>query len=705
MTLPPPRQKQIPPQLRTLQIVLLILVSIISYGALIVPSLMGPASISLQAGDVSPSDFQAPQDISYISEVRTEEARAAAEAAVAPVYAPPDPSIARKQLDRLRTALQYITLVREDATASPEQKAADIASLSDITLKPQSIEQILALPPARWDAIQQEALSVLEQVMRRTIRDTDLDSVRRSVPSLVSLALNEEQAAIVVELVSAFVVPNSVYSAELTEAAKRSAREAVEPVIQSYKAGEIIVLRGQVLRPAQLEALQKLGLIEQTSPWQEYAGAAALIVMLAVLTVLYFTRRRLAFLSDARSTMIVALMFLAFVIGARLLIPGRTVLPYAYPLPAVGLLLTTLFGLETGIILSILLSLLVPYGLPNAFDLIPYFLLSSLTGVLVLGAARRVWTFFRAGMGIALAGIVMLTAFRLPFSTMDGVAIFQLTSAALFNGLASSSIALLLQYFLAQALGLTTALQLIEISRPDFPLLQFFLRNAPGTYQHSLQVANLAEQAAELIGADALLTRVGALFHDVGKALNPSFFIENQPAENIDPHDDIPPEESAAAIIAHVTDGVALARKYRLPRRMDDFILEHHGTMVTRYQYNQAVQAAGGDASKVDIEKFRYPGPRPQSRETALLMLADGTEARARAQRPHDEESIRKLVLSTIETAQKQGQLDDTKLTLRDLSIITEAFVTVLKGTHHPRIAYPKETPAGEDVATIPHKA
>lgn len=705
MTLPPARQKQIPPQLRTLQIVLLILVSIISYGALVLPSLVGPASISLQVGDVSPSDFQAPQDISYISEVRTEEARAAAESAVAPVYAPPDPSIARKQLERLRAALQYITLVREDANASPEQKASDIASLSDISIKPQTIEQILALTPARWDAIQQEALSVLEQVMRRTIRDADLDAVRRSVPSLVSLALNEEQAAVVVELVSAFVIPNSVYSAELTEAAKRSAREAVEPITQSYKAGEIIVLRGQVLRPAQLEALQKLGLIDQTSPWQEYAGAAALVIMLAMLTVLYFTRRRLGFLADARSTMIVALIFLAFVVGARLIIPDRTVLPYAYPLPAVGLLLTTLFGLETGVIISILLSMLVPYGLPNALDLIPYFLFSSLTGVLVLGAARRVWTFFRAGMGIAVAGIIMLTAFRLPFASVDGVAVFQLTAAALFNGLASSSIALLLQYFLAQTLGLTTALQLIEISRPDFPLLQFFLRNAPGTYQHSLQVANLAEQAAELIGADALLTRVGALFHDIGKALNPSFFIENQPAENIDPHDDIPPEESAAAIIAHVTDGVALARKYRLPRRMDDFILEHHGTMVTRYQYNQAVQAAGGDASKVDIEKFRYPGPRPQSRETALLMLADGAEARARAQRPHDEESIRKVVLSTIEAAQKQGQLDDTKLTLRDLSIITEAFVTVLKGTHHPRIVYPKETPAGEDVVTVPHKS
>jgi len=206
-----------------------------------------------------------------------------------------------------------------------------------------------------------------------------------------------------------------------------------------------------------------------------------------------------------------------------------------------------------------------------------------------------------------------------------------------------------------------------------------------------------------LIGADALLTRVGALFHDVGKALNPSFFIENQAAGGINPHDSLAPEESSSVIIAHVTDGVKLSRKHHLPRRIDDFILEHHGTMVTRYQHSLAVKAAGGDASKVDIEKFRYPGPRPRSRETALLMLADGTEARSRAERPQDEEAIRKLVLSTIETAQKQGQLDDTQLTLKDLGIITDAFVTILKGTHHPRIPYPKE--ATENILTAPRKA
>jgi membrane-associated HD superfamily phosphohydrolase len=149
---------------------------------------------------------------------------------------------------------------------------------------------------------------------------------------------------------------------------------------------------------------------------------------------------------------------------------------------------------------------------------------------------------------------------------------------------------------------------------------------------------------------------------------------------------------------------VTLARQHRLPRRIEDFILEHHGTMITRYQYNKAVEAAGGDMSKVDMEKFRYPGPRPRSRETALLMLADGAEARARAERPQTEEDLRKIVRTTLESAQNQNQLDNTQLTLRDLGIITESFVTILRGTHHPRVSYPKEESAVQNVNTIPRK-
>jgi putative nucleotidyltransferase with HDIG domain len=285
----------------------------------------------------------------------------------------------------------------------------------------------------------------------------------------------------------------------------------------------------------------------------------------------------------------------------------------------------------------------------------------------------------------------------MPFFAPDWLGTIQFVGIVSFAGFAAASVTLLLQYLLAQSLGLTTALQLLDISRPDFPLLQFFLRSAPGTYQHSLQVANLAEQAAERIGADPLLTRVGAQFHDIGKALNPTFFIENQIPGSVNKHHDIAPEVSAATIIGHVTDGVQLAKKYRLPNRLRDFILEHHGTLITRYQYSQAVEAAGSDASRVDIEKFRYPGPRPSSRETALLMLADATEARTRAERPVTDDDLRALVRNVIETVQKHSQLDDTLLTLRDLNLITESFVTTLRGTYHPRIEYPSANVPDQD--------
>jgi putative nucleotidyltransferase with HDIG domain len=400
--------------------------------------------------------------------------------------------------------------------------------------------------------------------------------------------------------------------------------------------------------------------------------------------------------NEPRSIIVIAAIFVIFLIGARLLI-NRTLAPYAYPLQAAGLLITALFGLEAGLVVSIPLALIASYGLTNSLDLAPYYLFSSLIGLFVLGPVRRFWGFVRAGAAISLAGFVALIAYRIPLSTPDWLGMVQFIGAAAFAGFSAASITLLLQYLLAQTLGFTTAFQLLDISRPDFPLLQFFLRNAPGTYQHSLQVANLAEQAAEKIGADPLLTRVGAQFHDIGKALNPVFFVENQIPGSVNKHDDILPEESAATIIRHVTDGIVLAKKYRLPSRLHDFILEHHGTLITRYQYNQAMSAAGGDVTKVDIEKFRYPGPRPRSRETALLMLADASEARARAERPSTDDELRALIRSVIDTVQKFHQLDDTLLTLRDLNLIVESFTTTLRGTYHVRIQYPNANVPDQD--------
>ncbi len=675
-----------------LRLLTLLLFGAASFAALISPLALRQDAIPLQAGEVAPRDLQAPYSIEYESEVLTDDARQAAALTVAPVYSTADPSIARQQIGSLREALLFITLVRIDFYATPEQKNSDLRALSSIELKEDIIEIILQLSDSQWDIVQQESLSVLEQMMRNSIRQSDVSSVQRSVPSRVSLALTELQAQLVAELVRAFIVPNSLYSADATDAARQTASEAIEPVKKRYIAGEIIVASGEVISAADLEALQMLGLVEPEKHLLDYVGAGGLTLLVSVFLWHYFNFRRTVFVNDMRGLLLVGLVFIVFLVAARLTIPNHAIVPYLYPLPAFGLLMAALFGVDTGFVLIFVLTLLTTYNLPDSLALTVYYLLSSFLSILVLGKARRVLSFVSAGLVISVTGIITLMVYWLPATDADWLGFATLSGAAAFNGIASASLTLLLQFFLAQSLGLTTTLQLLEISRPDSSLLQFFLRNAPGTYQHSLQVANLAEQAAESIGADALLVRVGALYHDVGKANNPLFFIENQPPGNLNTHEDLTPEDSAAFIIRHVTDGVELAKKYRLPKRIVDFILEHHGTNITRYQYTQALQAVDGDATLVDEENFRYPGPAPRSRETALLMFADGTEAINRAKRPQTEAELREIVQKVIETAQQNGQLDNSRLTLRDLKLVSDSFVATLRGGLHSRVEYPTAT-------------
>lgn len=672
-----------------LALILLILTSAAAYAVLVLPLSLRPSSIPLLAGQVSPQSLQAPTNAEYISTVRTDQARAAAERAVSPVYTPPDQSISRRQISRLRTALEAISTLRSDSVITLEAKQAELARLPDLSLLPKTIGLILNISDLRWNVVQQDALRVLEQVMRSAVREENIAEIQAGVPSLVSFTLSDDQASIVAELVTPFIVPNSFFSPEQTDAARLKARQSVEPVTQTYLAGETVVARGKVLTAADIESLETLGLVRSGNPLLEYLGAAALVAVVMAFVGIYFHRRRPAYYNDNRSLILISVIFIVFLAAARLIIPNRAVLPYVFPLPAFGLLIATLFGPGGGLVLSIAICLLAAFGLPNSLDLTAFYLMSSLTGVLSLGKAHRISSFAWAAIVSAMAGTAVITAYRLPAGNLDWLGYLTLAGAAFLNGVASASVALMLQYLLAEFLGLTTGLRLLEISRPDAPLLQFFLRSAPGTYQHSLMVSNLAEQAAEKLGMDTLLVRVGALYHDVGKARNASFFIENQLPDNLNPHHDVDAATAAAGVIRHVTEGVALARKYRLPRRITDFMLEHHGTLLARYHYNRAVQEAGGDFSKVDVEQFRYPGPRPRTRETALLMLADNVEARTRSERPRSEEEIRGVVQKAIDFCQKEGQLADTRLTLKDLTVVSEVFVTVLTGLYHPRIAYP----------------
>ena len=584
--------------------------------------------------------------------------------------------------------MAFISSVRLDQYSTPEQKINDLAAIADVSFSRETVEGIVGLNDQHWQAVQQEAIAVLEQVMRNTIRDDRLEEARRGVPSLVSLSLPEDQAAIVAELVAAFVVPNSFYNEAQTEAARESARQAVSPLSRSYQAGETVVQRGQIITETALEALQKLGLVQPRDPWKPLVSVAAL-VFLEMAFLVFYLRRNSKLLIDLRGLAVIACLFLLFLAGARLLTADLLTLAYVFPLAAYSLTIAALFGANPALVTSLLLAILASYGRADALLLMLYYILGGFFGIMLLGKAQRIISFFWAGLAVAGSGALVTIAFTLTDPTADILSIATLCGAALLNGIASASLALLLQFFLAQLLGMTTALQLMELSRPDHPLLQLLLRNSPGTYQHSLQVANLAEQAAEAISADTLLTRVGAQYHDIGKSINPMFFIENQVQGNNNPHETLEPLESAQIIIRHIPEGVALARRHRIPERIQDFIREHHGTMIARYQYHNAVKAAGGDESKVDQELFRYPGPAPRSRETAILMLADGAEARVRAERPQDEPAMKEVIKSVIQNRLSLGQLDNTGLTLHDLEAIAGSFTSTLRGIYHPRIEYP----------------
>jgi putative nucleotidyltransferase with HDIG domain len=667
--------------------------------AISIPIAQRQSTFGLAVGDVAPQDILAPYALSYKSDVLTQQAKQAASNAVLPIYDPPDSQVARDQLDHLRSTLDYIDATRADEHASPDQKLTDLGSLTGIQLSGDTGQAILDLPETRWKAVKMEAVSVLEQVMRTEIRPERLDQVRRTVPALVSITMPQDQADLVTRFVSAFVAPNAPLNEAATQTARDQAAQAVSPVIKTYAAGETIVSRGQIVTSLQLEALNAYDLLTAPDPWREVAIRGLLVAVLGISLVVYGFRTQPEQMRSVRLASTLTSLMIIFTLGLQVMVPGRTVMPYLFPAATMPILLAVLFSPGMGVMGAIVSGGLAGFLGARGMELGLYVALSGIMGALMIGQAERLSTFFWSGLSAALASVAIVVIFRLPDPATDMLGKASLLGAGVLNGFISASLAFGLLLLIGSVLGLTTNLQLIELSRPDHPLLQFVLRNAPGTYQHSLQVANLAEQAARAIGANPLLTRVGALYHDAGKALRPQFFIENQVSgQNI--HQQLDPATSAGIILAHVRDGLELAKMYRIPAQVQAFIPEHHGRLEAGYQYQAAVDAAGGDSSKVDRKAFTYPGPRPHSKETALLMLADGVEAKARAEMPKDDSQIEELVNWVIQNRLASGQLDRTDLTLKDLDTIRRSFSSTLKGIYHPRIRYPEQDDSSESDET-----
>ncbi len=648
---------------------------------------------ALRVGSVTTADIRAPYTLQYASDVLTAQQRDVAANAVAAIYNPPDPTIARQQVTLLQQIFDFIENIRRDPYGTFEQRSADLRAINALKLREPIIEAILTLDEETWRAIVGEANIVLERVMREPIREADMSTVIEQLPSQVSLRFDAAAAAVVVALVEDIVRPNRFLNIEATEAARASAREAVAPVNRSFERGQVVVRAGVRLEPVDYEALQRFGLLEGADRrGQGVARALVASLLMLVLIALYLSRFSDPAFMRGRFLAVLCAIFVFSLLSARMF-AGVQPPYYINPSSSLALLLVVIAKPEIALIGTLAQGVLLGVMANNSLEIATLVIAGGFVGALLLRRTERLNSYFVIGVIIALTNLVVVVLFNLELVTSaDTSSLGVLVLYALVNGVLSAMVALVGMYVFTFLLNLPTSLKLVELSQPNQPLLQRLLREAPGTYQHSLQVANLCEQAASKIGANAELVRVAALYHDIGKMGNPAFFVENQ-ADNVNPHDGLDdPYRSASIIIAHVTDGEQLARQYRLPVRIRDFILEHHGTTKVGYFYTLAVKQAGEEDS-VDVDQFTYPGPKPQSRETAIMMLADGCESTVRARKPTSKQEIADVVDSIFNQRMRDGQLDESNLTLRDLDMTREIFIEMLQAVFHPRVNYPSASP------------
>jgi putative nucleotidyltransferase with HDIG domain len=513
------------------------------------------------------------------------------------------------------------------------------------------------------------------------------------------LRLDETARKLAADLISPLIEPNSSFSKTKTDQAKAAAAAQVPPVVVTFAQGEKIVGTNERITDVNFEAIQYFGLTEARPDFARLGGWFFLAMMIVglLLAWLWRFRRDLWHRNNAMLLISLIVVGVAFVLKAT---AGRPGLPFIVPTAVAGMLLAILLDAGVATTVMIVLAMIAGALNGNSLELTAYVLFGGLAGILAIRRGDRLQVFVQAGLAVAIANVLVVSTFAL-LGAHDFRGLLELVGAS-FASAAGSAVAAVGSFaVLGNLFGILTVFQLLELANPSQPLLRRLLVETPGTYHHSIMVGNLAERAAEAIGADPLISRVAAYYHDIGKLANPYAFIENQAGgENI--HDELEADVSAQILKQHVVDGIDLAYQSKLPKSIIAFIPQHHGTATMAYflarAREHAAQPYGGiqtvdgrkAADAVDERKFRHIGPKPQSREAALIMLADGVEASVRSLASRDEPAIRAMVARIIEERLADGQFDECELTLRDIERIREAFIAQLLGMYHTRIAYPQ---------------
>ncbi len=692
-----------------------------------------PNNINLNVGQVSKIDIVAPRTITFIDKEKTEERRDIAEQSVRRVYEE-DINVNNSIKERIGNLFFDIKTIKDKinkATDAKQKQQNLVEDNNDDQLSSKdnqqiqtdnqfqkihtytekliqtvnqeypeiSLETINILSKASVEIIDQleiEADNILDNIYVDRFTPEDIPKVQDELAQeAMTLDFKREYRLALANILESTVKPNMIFNEEATRKNQEEARKEVSPVTHTVKRDEMIVRSGDIVTSGDIKVLEALGLQKPSVNYLSIFGVIIIIITLLSLASIYLYKYEKDIWNNNRKLLFLELMVLIILILAKFIdiIPTSAVsnfyLPYLVPIAIASILITVLIGTEVAVIATIFISFLVALVFTTDYNVAILGFVSGLVGVFSVSKLSQRNDMVKAGFNVSAVLVFLVLGLKFINPIGSWWTVLGHVSMAIANGVIVAILANGLLPYLENLFGLTSSVKLLELSNPSQPLLSKMVFEAPGTYNHCLVVANLAETAANNIGADSLLARVGSYYHDIGKMKRSYFFIENHMGKE-NPHDKLTPNLSALIIKSHVKDGVELAKEYKLPTLIIDIIKQHHGTNLISFFYQEALKASKHDS--VEESDFRYEGPKPQTKEAAIILLADITEAAVRSKNftKVNHNRIEGLARELIKNKLIEGQLDESDLTLRDLDIIAESFVKVLTGIYHQRIEYPE---------------
>lgn len=660
-----------------------------------------PIKYDLKVNDTSRTNILAPRDIE--DKLTTKRLQDEAAEKVSPRY-DLDNIVTNRSLQKIYDFFSDVQKVRQADDMTTAEKITKLRELSQkhIPLSEQNLTATIQISDNELSKLQITVLNVHRQTMNNGVQKDELDKVKDEAKQIIEkVEFSPQLLNLSFEILDKVIEPNKILNQQATQELIEKARKSIEPVY--YKEGEKILGEGDKVTPEHIAILKELNLLKGEGMSFDYRFVTGVFFIVALLFAIvigylfYFNKR---IFNDQSDLILLGLIFVASLSFAALLKPIDFKYIFLVPLITAPMLIAILLDTRLAIIINFVLSVLIALIYKGDSQFIGVALFSGTFSAFAVTKTNQRSRLVLAGVIISVINALLTITYGLLGKNELKQVLLMESSITILYSLLAIFLTIGVLPFLEATFNVVTPLKLLELSNPNQPLIKKLLLEAPGTYHHSLMVGNLAEAATEAIGGNALLARVAAYYHDIGKLKRPYFFKENQFNDN--PHDRMTPNLSTLVITSHTKDGEAMAKNHKLPMIIRDIIKQHHGTTLVAYFYHKAKQ--GEKTELVNPEDFRYEGPKPQTKEAAVVMLADCVEAAVRSMSERTEGKIEGMVRKIIKDKLDDGQLNMCDLTLKDLDTIAKAFLRALSGFFHERIEYPEVKVKDDDIVIVEAK-